>query len=763
MHTKKNNTKNFVIYIIIILLIWSISVTASLIWNIHKTNDQAYKSAELSAINSLNRDQAMRFWFAKHGGLYIRQSETLEPIQFINHLQNRDIADLDRGEIYTLHDPATILRKMMEEFPDLYKTTVRMISLYPLNEKNKPDKHEQEVLEQMKKGLSFSNLIKQINGKDTLQVMYPLWGNANCLVCHNRYFKSEDLIGAGGVEIDMAPFLASANQIIQNLVISHSLIWVLGFIGVVVFYRQVKFWINSHLLLQDKLLDSQANLELRVEHRTNELNKLSVAVEGSPAIIIITDDKNKIEYVNPIFTKVSGYTKDEIIGKTPVVYKSGLNDPEIYQHMWDALKNNGSWHGEFRNKRKDGSLYWVSSAISPILSATGKIQNYIAIQEDITEKKRTEQELIKAKEIAETSNKAKSEFISSISHELRTPLNAIIGFAELFEYDNSLELKHKNNAKKIFNAGNYLLKLINDILDLSKIESSQLDINREVFLFTSLIDESLKLINPIAENKNITIVINNPDCECTIYADFIRTKQVVLNLLSNAVKYSKDNSQILIDCQNMEYGNIRVTIKDYGIGIDKEKQKQLFEPFNRLGAEQSNVEGTGVGLYISKQLIEAMDGLIGLESEKLQGSSFWIELPAKNKTKIKTKELTGSGITDKNILYLDTDRSNIQLMAQIIEKKDNLTLIQVKTLEQLLIIIEEKQLSLVVVDSDNMDINSIQNVLQAQKQQDFKEIPILVIGSSDTFTFKQNGINYINKPIDVIKTLEKISILLNET
>jgi len=138
-YTKLNKTKNFSRYILIIIMIWSISVVLSLVWNIHKTNDQAYNSAELSAINSLNRDQAMRFWFAKHGGLYINISDDIQPIPYIKHLPQRDIADLENGNLYTLYDPATILKKMMEEFPHLYKTTVRMVSNFPLNKNNLTD------------------------------------------------------------------------------------------------------------------------------------------------------------------------------------------------------------------------------------------------------------------------------------------------------------------------------------------------------------------------------------------------------------------------------------------------------------------------------------------------------------------------------------------------------------------------------------------------------------------------------------------------
>ncbi|MFK5894461.1 MAG: ATP-binding protein [Pseudomonadota bacterium] len=779
----QNNTKKFIFNILAFILIWSISVVLSLVWNIHKTNGQALKSAELSAKNSFNRDQAMRFWFAKNGGVYLKVSENINPIQSIKHYPKRDITDMDNGAFYTLYDPSTILKKMMEDFPDFFTTKVRLVSDYPLNKMNIPDQHEQKVLMEMKQGLKFSTEIKQFNGKQFLQVMYPLWANRGCLSCHNKKINIGDLIGAAGVQIDMTPFLVSANLTIRNLVMSHSLIWVLGFIGIMLFYRQVKFWINSHLELQNQLLESQSNLELRVKQRTKDLNKLSVAVEGSPAIIMITDVNNKIEYVNPVFTKVTGFTKEEIIGQTPAKFKSDLNDSHMYQQMWDALKSRGVWHGEFCNRRKDGSLYWVSSAISPILSDTGEIQNFIAIQEDITEKKWFELELIKAKENAESSSRAKSEFLSNMSHELRTPLNAILGFAELFEYDKSLDIQHKNNAKKIHSAGDHLLKLINDVLDLSKIDSGQISIQNEVISSKKLISECVFLVKSIAKEKNISVNFTQPLCDCTLYADYTRTKQIVLNLLSNAIKYNKKNGTVDINCNNCENGNLRIAIIDNGIGINTEKQKQLFEPFNRLGAEQSNIEGTGVGLYISKQLIDMMKGKIGLETNQKSGTTFWIELPIQKINNISSKEdatsLIGieklnnknshySGTIKRFILYLDNHCSSIQLMKQIIEKENNINLLEAKTLQQGIDVlsnqklVNRKHLLLIILDTDNLGETCIPRLIQLQKQNSLVEFPIIAIGTHGNTNEQYDKTEYISKPVNVHLFVSRITDIFDK-
>ncbi len=624
----------------------------------------------------------------------------------------------------------------------------------------------------MKQGLKFSTEIKQINGKNFLQVMYPLWANIGCLICHNQNFQVGDLIGAGGVQIDMAPFQVSANQTIRNLILSHSLIWILGLFGIIIFYRQVKFWINSHLELQNQLIESQVNLELRVEQRTKDLNKLSVAVEGSPAIILITDQNNQIEYVNPVFTKVTGYEKQEILGHTPAKFKSDLNDPDLYKQMWADLTNKGMWHGEFCNRRKDGSLYWVSSAMSQILSDKGEVQNFIAIQEDISEKKWIEHELIQAKENAERSNQAKSEFLSNMSHELRTPLNAILGFAELFEYDQSLDSKHKTNAVKIHSAGEHLLELINDVLDLSKIDSGQMSLNYEHISSNKLLDECIKLLHSFAENKNISINFIHSQCDFTLYTDYTRTKQIILNLLSNAIKYNKPNGIVEVSYGSTSNDKLRIIISDTGIGIDTKKQKQLFEPFNRLGAEQSNIEGTGVGLYITKQLLDMMNGQIGFENNQESGTTFWVELPMQNinKTasmqnsipqinieKLNNESFHNPETINKHILYIDDNISSINLMKQIFDNIHNINFIQQNTLDKGIEVLNNFNHVITIIDTDNMGENSIDKLIQLQTHNNLPELNIIAIGTHANMTKQHCNIEYISKPIDIFPLKSKIA------
>jgi len=238
-------------------------------------------------------------------------------------------------------------------------------------------------------------------------------------------------------------------------------------------------------------------------------------------------------------------------------------------------------------------------------------------------------ELEQAKDRAISANKAKSIFLSNMSHELRTPLNAVLGFAQLLHMnieDTPIEQQHEN-ITEIENAGKHLLSLINDVLDLAKIESGHIDVTIEAVQLDKLLNECEILVSPLVEKHKLTLTsCHNLDSRLKVKADYVRLKQVLLNLLSNACKYNKPDGNITINCNITDTGFVHIDIKDTGKGLSLEHQNGLFIPFNRIGAEQTEIEGTGIGLVITKQLIEIMGGNIGVKSKPGKGSTFWIEI-----------------------------------------------------------------------------------------------------------------------------------------
>lgn len=282
---------------------------------------------------------------------------------------------------------------------------------------------------------------------------------------------------------------------------------------------------------------------------------------------------------------------------------------------------------EISDTRMDGTPFETRYITRVVGGYEKSWKRVITVHEDITERRHNEQALIMAKAEAEKANLAKSQFLSNMSHELRTPLNAIMGFSQLLELDETLIEPQKLQAGEIYKAGSHLLSLVSDILDLSRIESGKLDLSLESVSLEEVILDAVRWIRNLAKDKNIKVEYDcNEFAGVYIVADKLKLKQIVLNLLSNAVKYNRPDGSITIICKQLKE-RIRIGIRDTGIGIDKSQMGDLFKPFNRLGAEAMNIEGTGIGLVITRQIVNKMYGQIDVDSVVGEGSTFWVELP----------------------------------------------------------------------------------------------------------------------------------------
>jgi two-component system sensor histidine kinase/response regulator len=298
--------------------------------------------------------------------------------------------------------------------------------------------------------------------------------------------------------------------------------------------------------------------------------------------------------------------------------------------MWETIARGEVWRGEIRNRKKDGSFYWVETTIVPFLDPLGKPYQYVAIRTDITASKRAGEALLRAKEEAEQANRAKSEFISHMSHELRTPLNAILGFAQLMERDPLEPLSPSQSAsvKHIIQAGWHQLALVNEVLDLARIEAGRMQLHLEKVMLAQAMQECIDLLSPLSSERRLIIENHVPACgECFVWADLTRLKQVLINLLSNAIKYNREGGTITLACQRSAPGRWKVSVTDTGPGIPTVKLDELFVPFNRLDADKSHIQGAGIGLAVAKRLAELMGGEIGVESRPGEGATFWLDLP----------------------------------------------------------------------------------------------------------------------------------------
>ncbi|MFA5083091.1 MAG: response regulator [Hydrogenophilaceae bacterium] len=375
-----------------------------------------------------------------------------------------------------------------------------------------------------------------------------------------------------------------------------------------------------------------------------QLRKLAQAVEQSPESIVITDLDARIEYVNEAFLHNTGYRREEVIGQNPRILHSGKTPRSAYDAMWEALGQGRFWQGQFINRRKDGSEYTEFAIITPIRQADGHTSHYVAVKEDITERKHNAeeldryrhhleelvdsrtQELARAKIAAEAANAAKSAFVANMSHEIRTPLNAIIGLTHLLRRDTT-DLLQRTRLDKIVSSSQHLLSVINDILDFSKIEAGKLTLSLTDFTFDRMLDNVIAMIGPKVREKGLAIVLERDDLPAVLVGDATRLAQGLLNYLSNAVKFT-EHGRVEVRLSKVEESEtdllVRFEVTDTGIGIAPEKLADLFAAFEQVDATISRrYGGTGLGLAITRRLAHLMGGEAGAHSVPGQGSTFW--------------------------------------------------------------------------------------------------------------------------------------------
>ena len=361
-----------------------------------------------------------------------------------------------------------------------------------------------------------------------------------------------------------------------------------------------------------------------------ELRNFRTAVAQSANTTMITDSMGTIEYVNPAFESSTGYWSAEVLGSNPRILKSGEQSEIFYRDLWKTIKSGKIWRGEFHNRRKDGTLFWESATISPILNEQGKIVHFIAIKEDISERKLLESNLKEALVRAESGARAKSEFLAVMSHELRTPLNGVIGFTDLLS-ETQLNDLQQGYAKTILSSGQHLLSVVNDILDFSSIENGRIKLESAPILISHIVESSCQPIRKTIADKALDFRCEmDPGVPKQIVGDAHRICQILINLLGNAVKFTARGSVVLRVACSVKAGrqSLDFSVQDTGPGIPAEALSILFLPFSQVDSTlHRRYDGTGLGLAISKRIAGAMGGTIIVRSILGKGSTFTFRLP----------------------------------------------------------------------------------------------------------------------------------------
>lgn len=491
-------------------------------------------------------------------------------------------------------------------------------------------------------------------------------------------------------------------------------------------------------------------------------------------ILAITDPNGKITFVNDKFCEISKYSREEIIGKDHKIVNSGFHSDEFFKEMWDTIKRGEVWNGEIRNRAKDGSYYWVDTTITPFLNKGGEPIKYIATRYNITEKKADEDALIQAKITAEKSLKIKDEFIANMSHEIRTPMNAVIGFTDLL-LESDLSDVQEDQLTTIKNSSELLLSMINDVLDLSKLESGRVILENVPFNLESVLNKVIKLVRFNAENKGLQLGLSiHSATPLNFIGDPTRLEQIFLNLLGNSIKFTEKGAvSITVKASNNteDFAELIFHFSDTGIGIAEEKFDHIFKLFAK-GFDESEKKygGNGLGLAIVKGLTERLGGSVKLQSIQNIGTTFELTIPLKKdlgtKEELQKKRKNKADEIDKRdlglkILLVEDNKVN-QLLARTRLERWNCTVdIANNGREALEMINSQYQVVLMDIQMPEMDGYTATEAIRNTMPKDIATIPIIAMSAhasnGDAIRARKIGMNdYVFKPFKVDVLLEKL-------
>lgn len=557
-------------------------------------------------------------------------------------------------------------------------------------------------------------------------------------------------------------FVVATDGLAAAVVIGTLLILVLTLLGSI-----VDHWVQVKLAGAEALRESES--------------RYRIVVSQVREVIFRTDAAGRWIFLNPAWKEITGFSEAESMGTILIDYVHP--EDRVAAHAAFLALAEGSeisLRQEVRCLTRDGSIRWMEVHARVNRDATGVMMGTAGTLRDVTENREAEEALRAAREAADAANRAKSEFLSRMSHELRTPLNAILGFGQLLEVE-ELTPDNRESVEHILKGGRHLLDLINEVLDLAGIEAGRLRLSAEPVGVSEVAREVLDLLRPLAAKRDITLRAHGAHgahgaqgCTRHVLADRQRLKQVLLNLISNAIKYNDVGGQVVIACEEAAGDRLRVTVQDTGPGIPPDRMDRLFLPFERLGAEQTDTEGTGLGLALSKRLAEAMGGTLDAVSRPGKGSTFWIELPLAASAVEDWEQLPGecstlapSGADGRRmrILYVEDNLANLALVERILSRRPDVELIPSMQGELALELARLHQPDLILLDLHLPGIPGEEVLRRLLHASETREIPVIVVSADATDgqadrLLASGAQGYLTKPLDVCRFLNLVDDVL---
>lgn len=527
--------------------------------------------------------------------------------------------------------------------------------------------------------------------------------------------------------------------------------------------------ISTLIVLTLQLWASARSLERSGER----VGRLVSIVESSDDAIYSMSPEGVLASWNPAAERLYGYAAGEAMGRSVSMLIPPDRSGEEEFLLGEIVEGRAVRHYETERVRKDGTLIPVSLSVSPIRDESGSIIGAASIGRDISERRAADEALRRARDEAEQAhheaevaragaedaNRAKSDFLSRMSHELRTPLNAVLGFGQLLQME-QLDKDSAESVDQIVKAGRHLLDLINEVLDIARIETGKLSLSLEPVALEDLAQETIQMVRPMAGERDITLALElGPMRARYVLADRQRLKQVLLNLLSNAIKYNRPSGDVSLSCGQDGQGRLRVSIRDTGPGISPEDQGRLFEPFQRLSADQSEVAGTGLGLALSRGLVEAMGGTMGVQSALGSGTTFWLELSEAERRVLAEEDLTAATEEPgpdgpRTVLYVEDNPANLRLVERAVVRRPAVRLLTASQGSIALELARQHKPDLVLLDLHLPDMSGEEVLRSLAADPSTRDIPVVMVSADATPArvkelLAAGARAYLTKPLDM--------------